>query len=148
MQKKKLALSAAVAGAIAMLALPALTVAVNKPATKVANDGRATCYECHDEVKVMKEGSKHAKLACTVCHDKLDAHAKDPEKNKPGTVIDQALCGKCHKNQMESFYTLNRDGGARKEKGCRPVVHPCRTSSWQVTVSPLSTTNRAPMPSW
>ena len=118
MLKKKLALAAAVAGAAGLLlSIPAMTTAVNKPATKVANDGRAKCYECHDEIKALKEGSKHAKLACTVCHDKLDAHMKDPEKNKPVTLIDQALCGKCHKNQMQSFYTLNHDGGARKEKG-------------------------------
>jgi formate-dependent nitrite reductase cytochrome c552 subunit len=118
MLKKKLAVAAAIAGVAGLLlALPAMTTAVNKPATKLANDGRAKCYECHDEVKALKEGSKHAKLACTVCHDKLDAHMSDPEKNKPVTTIDQALCGKCHKNQMESFYSIIRDGGARKEKG-------------------------------
>jgi len=118
MLKKKLVIAAAVAGATGLLlSLPAITTAVNKPATKVANDGRAKCYECHDEIKAMKEGSKHAKLSCKSCHDKLDAHITDPEKNKPVTLIDQALCGKCHKNQMESFYNINRDGGARKEKG-------------------------------
>jgi len=119
MKKKNLALAAAfaVAGALAVLSLPTLTNAVNKPATKVANDGRAKCYECHDEVKALKEGSKHAKLACTVCHDKMDAHMQDPEKNKPVTRIDQALCGKCHKSQYESFFKVNYDGGARKEKG-------------------------------
>ncbi|NTV48157.1 MAG: ammonia-forming cytochrome c nitrite reductase subunit c552 [Geobacteraceae bacterium] len=118
MLKKNLALVAAVIGAIAVLSIPAMTTAAKaKPVAKVTNDGRAKCYECHDEVKALKEGSKHAKLACTVCHDKMDEHMKDPEKNKPVTIIDQALCGKCHKSQMESFYTLNRDGGARKEKG-------------------------------
>jgi nitrite reductase (cytochrome c-552) len=117
MLKKNLALAAVVAGAVAVLSLPALTTAVNKPATKVANDGRAKCYECHDEVKALKEGSKHAKLACTVCHDKLDAHMNDPEKNKPVTIIDQSLCGKCHKDQYESFYKINYEAAARKEKG-------------------------------
>ncbi len=118
MVKKNLVLAAAIAGAVALISLPAMTTAAkSKPTAKVANDGRAKCYECHEEVKAMKEGSKHAKLACSVCHDKMDAHMKDPEKNKPVTIIDQALCGKCHKNQMDSFYTMNRDGGARKEKG-------------------------------
>ena len=42
---------------------------------------------------------------------------EDPEKNKPVTIIDQALCGKCHKSQYESFFKVNYDGGARKEKG-------------------------------
>jgi len=118
MLKKKQALVAAVVAASALLlSLPAITTAVNKPATKVANDGRATCYECHDQIKAMKEGSKHAKLSCKSCHDKLDAHISDPEKNKPVTLIDQALCGKCHKEQYESFYKTSYEAAARKEKG-------------------------------
>ena len=119
MLKKNLALAAAIIGAVAVLSIPAMTTAAKaKPAAKVANDGRAKCYECHDEVKALKEGSKHAKLACTVCHDKLDAHVKDPEKSKPLTKIDQAVCGSCHKNQYESFYAIHHDPtGARKEKG-------------------------------
>lgn len=105
-------------GAVVALGLPgALTAAKVKPEAKLASDGRAKCYECHDEVKALKEGSKHAKLACTVCHDKLDAHMSDPEKNKPVTIIDQALCGKCHKDQFESFYKINYEAAARKEKG-------------------------------
>ncbi|NVN98389.1 MAG: ammonia-forming cytochrome c nitrite reductase subunit c552 [Geobacteraceae bacterium] len=116
---KKSMLTALVVGCTAVaLGVPAaLTAAKAKPAAKVINDGRAKCYECHEEVKAMKEGSKHAKLACTVCHDKLAAHMDDPEKNKPVTIIDQALCGKCHKNQYESFYKVSTEGGARKEKG-------------------------------
>lgn len=119
MLRKKLVLTVALAGAAGvLLSLPAMTTAAKaKPAGKVADDGRARCYECHDEIKALKEGSKHAKLSCKTCHDKTDAHINDPESNKPVTIIDQALCGKCHKNQMESFYTMNLDGGARKEKG-------------------------------
>jgi nitrite reductase (cytochrome c-552) len=119
MLKKSIVTVAVVAGGIA-LAFTApghLNAAKAKPAAKLANDGRAKCYECHDEIKAMKEGSKHASLSCKTCHDKLDAHMGDPEKNKPVTVIDQALCGKCHKNQYESFYKVNHEGGARKEKG-------------------------------
>ena len=116
--KKHVVLGLAVAGAMTVMAVPAITTAAKaKPAAKIANDGRAKCYECHEEIKGLKEGSKHAKLACTVCHDKLDKHMDDPEKNKPVTVIDQALCGTCHKNQYESFYKVNHEGGARKEKG-------------------------------
>jgi nitrite reductase (cytochrome c-552) len=117
MLKKNLALVAAITGAVVVLSVPALTTAAKaKPAAKVADDGRAQCYECHEEVKALKEGSKHAKLSCTVCHEKLDAHLKDPD-TKPTTIIEQSLCGKCHKSQMESFYTMNYEGGARKEKG-------------------------------
>ena len=118
MLKKRLALAAAIIGGVAVLSIPAMTTAAKaKPAAKAVNDGRAKCYECHDEVKTLKEGSKHAKLACTACHDKLDAHMKDPEKNKPVTLIDQALCGKCHKEQYDSFLKVNYEGQARKEKG-------------------------------
>jgi len=118
MLKKNLALAAAITGTVAVLSLPAITPAAKaKPAAKMVNDGGAKCYECHEEVKALKEGSKHAKLSCKTCHDNMDAHMKDPEQNKPVTTIDQALCGKCHKNQLESFYNINREGGARKEKG-------------------------------
>ena len=108
----------AVAAALVLLSLPAMTTAAkSKPVAKLANDGRAKCYECHDEVKALKEGSKHASLSCKICHDKLDPHMSDPEKNKPVTLIDQALCGKCHKEQYNSFFKDNHEAQARKEKG-------------------------------
>ena len=83
------AFAVALIWAVAVLSIPAVTTAAKaKPAAKVVNDVRAKCYECHDEVKTLKEGSRHAKLACTTCHDKFDAHMDDPEKNKPVTIID------------------------------------------------------------
>ena len=79
--------------------------------------GRAACYECHDEIKGMKEGSKHAKLACETCHDGLARHIETAGAEKPVTKIDSAICGSCHKNQYDSFWAVNPEGGARKEKG-------------------------------
>ena len=119
MLKKNLAVAAAVLGAVTVMSFPDPTTAAKaKPAAKTANDGRAKCYECHEEVKALKEGSKHAALSCKTCHDKMDEHMKDPEANKPVTHIDQAVCGKCHKNQYDSFYAVHYDpAGARKEKG-------------------------------
>lgn len=120
MLKKNLIFAAAVLGAVTVLSLPAITTAAKaKPAAnKPANDGRAQCYSCHEEVKALKEGSKHAAISCKTCHDNMDAHLKDPEKNKPVTKIDQAVCGSCHKNQYDSFYAVHHDPtGARKEKG-------------------------------
>ena len=32
-------------------------------------------------------------------------------------MIDAAVCGKCHKDQYESFYKVNYEAAARKEKG-------------------------------
>jgi len=116
MMKRKIAAAVAVIGMGALLALPSVA-AKAKPAAKPIKDGREKCYECHDEIKAIKEGSRHASLSCKTCHDKMDAHMQDPEKNKPVTVIDQALCGKCHKNQYASFFTVNYEAAARKEKG-------------------------------
>lgn len=101
-------------------ALPvASTAAKSKPARpeKLANDGRGKCYECHDEIKAIKEGSKHAKLACETCHDNLAKHMESMGDEKPVTKIDAALCGKCHKEQFDSFFKVNYEAGARKEKG-------------------------------
>ena len=118
MMKKRMALLTVVAGAVAVLSIPVLTTAAKaKPVAKTANDGRAKCYECHEEVKALKEGSKHASLSCKTCHANMDAHMDDPEKNKPVTIIDQALCAKCHKDQFESFYKTDYEVSARKEKG-------------------------------
>lgn len=70
MLKQKLAVAASIVGLGALLAIPSMAAPKAKPAAKPADDGRETCYACHTEVKALKEGSKHAKLACTVCHDK------------------------------------------------------------------------------
>ena len=115
MKKRKVVLAIACAGLGALLAVP-LGAAKAKP-VKTVNDGRAKCYECHEEVKALKEGSKHAALACSTCHGNMDAHMGDPEKNKPVTVIDQALCAKCHKQEYDSFFKMSYEAPARKEKG-------------------------------
>jgi len=116
--KKSLFLALAVSGAVVAINLPgALTAAKTKPEPKIINDGRAKCYECHEEIKAMKEGSKHAKLSCNTCHDKLDKHMESMGETKPVTLIDAALCGKCHKEQFDSFFKMSYEGAARKEKG-------------------------------
>ena len=125
MLKRNLTFAAAILWSVSVLSLPAMTTAAKaKPAAKTAVDVREKCYECHDDIKTLKEGSKHAKLSCTICHDNFDAHMDDPE-NKPVTIIDQHLCGKCHKNQMESFY--QRQPGGRRPQGergsRRPLAH-------------------------
>ena len=149
MQMKKVVLAAVVAGAVVALSVPAMTTAAKgKPAEKLANDGRAKCYECHEEIKAMKEGSKHAKLACKTCHDNLDKHMESMGETKPVTIIDQALCGKCHKNQYDSFYKVSSEGGARKEKGIPTGRSPQQDKLLARTASPSSITSRAAMPSW
>lgn len=118
MWKKRLALLAVLGGAVCAVTLPALsTAAKGKPAVKAKGDGRETCYACHDEIKALKEGSKHAKLACAVCHDNLQKHIDSQGDVKPVTKIDAALCGKCHQNEYQSFFTVDYEAQARKEKG-------------------------------
>ncbi len=97
---KKLAVVAIVAGGAGLLALPVFSSAAKeKPAAKMINDGIAKCYECHDEIRGMKEGSKHAKLSCETCHDNLKKHMETSGDVKPVTRIDQSLCGKCHRDE-------------------------------------------------
>ncbi|KAF0219532.1 MAG: formate-dependent nitrite reductase periplasmic cytochrome c552 subunit-like [Geobacteraceae bacterium] len=117
MWKKRLALLVAAGGAVLAMSFPALsTAAKGKPKALAKGDGRETCYGCHEEVKALKEGSKHAKLACDLCHQKLKEHLGDSDV-KPVTLIEQSLCGKCHKDVYESFYKVNYESQARKEKG-------------------------------
>jgi len=92
---------------------PALAATKTKPA-KGVDEG--TCFSCHEEVKELKKGGKHAGLACTVCHSQLDAHLANAE-TKPTTNLDLATCGGCHKDQFKSFNRVNFDAQARKEKG-------------------------------
>ena len=118
MWRKRMAMLAAVFGAAALLSLPVFSSAAKeKPAAKMINDGREKCYECHDEIKAMKEGSKHVKLACKECHDNLDKHMESSGDVKPVTKIDAALCGKCHRDEFESFFKVDYEAQARKEKG-------------------------------
>jgi nitrite reductase (cytochrome c-552) len=118
MWKKRLALVVVLGGALLAVTLPVLsTAAKGKPAATAKGDGRETCYTCHDEIKALKEGSKHAKLACDVCHDNLQKHIDSQGDVKPVTKIDAALCGKCHQDEYESFYRVDYEAQARKEKG-------------------------------
>ena len=118
MLKQKLAVAAGIVGLGALMALPSMAAPKAK-AAPVANDGREQCYMCHTEVKALKEASKHAKLACTVCHDKTKEHLANPgPSTRPVTKLDPAVCGSCHKNQYQSLYTAHYpEGGSRKEKG-------------------------------
>lgn len=118
MIRKSIVAAAVAAGGVAVaLTVPGTLDAAKAKPAKIANDGRARCYECHDEIRGLKEGSKHAPLACKSCHDGLDRHLSDPEANRPVTMIDAAVCGKCHKEQYDSFYKMNYEAAARKEKG-------------------------------
>jgi formate-dependent nitrite reductase cytochrome c552 subunit len=98
----------------------ALLGATPSGAAKKSGGGKAdpgTCFDCHDEVKALRAGGKHASLPCETCHAGLAAHVKEDGKVKPVTTIDAALCGGCHKDQYASFVKVNLEAPARKEKG-------------------------------
>ncbi|HAD03208.1 MAG: cytochrome C [Desulfuromonadales bacterium GWD2_61_12] len=76
----------------------------------------ADCFACHEEVKELHQGSKHGKLACETCHSGLAEHLQS-EANKPLTNLELSVCGNCHQDQFASFYRVNWDAQARKEKG-------------------------------
>lgn len=85
------------------------------------------CYECHDTIKELRGMGKHSNLACENCHGNIDAHLKD-STNHPTVYTEWQACGKCHKEQFESFMTVSKHRPARDEKS-------------QIT-------NRAPNPYW
>jgi formate-dependent nitrite reductase cytochrome c552 subunit len=73
------------------------------------------CFECHDEIQALKTAGKHAKINCVSCHSGTAEHLADSDK-KPVTRVDLEACGGCHKDQYDSFATLNLKKPARVEK--------------------------------
>ncbi len=109
-----IALLAAVA-LVAVVVSNELNAADSKPARETLN--QETCYGCHEEIKGLKEGSRHSKLACGTCHENLSKHAESQGDVKPLTKIEASLCGKCHRDQYDSFNKTNHEAPGRKEKG-------------------------------
>lgn len=76
-----------------------------------------TCYGCHATVKDLHKMGKHAKLNCNNCHKGLDKHVKSPGPDtRPETDMSWEACGKCHKEQFDSFMQETYHRPARDEK--------------------------------
>ncbi|MEK6697769.1 MAG: ammonia-forming cytochrome c nitrite reductase subunit c552 [Nitrospirota bacterium] len=91
--------------------------------------GVATCYGCHDPVKQLHTMGKHVKVNCVNCHSGLEKHLKNPGPDtRPATDTSWEACGKCHKEQFESFMKQALHRPARDEKS--------------------QLTNRSPNPFW
>jgi len=117
MQKRTLAGYVAVGILSLVLLMPVFSSAQkSKYEKRAVKDSRETCYNCHYQIKSLKEGSRHAALSCQTCHGGTGEHLQSFQ-NKPVTTIDQALCGKCHSDQYQSFTKVNYQAQARKEKG-------------------------------
>jgi nitrite reductase (cytochrome c-552) len=92
-------------------AAPVAAPAAN-PAEAV--DG-SKCYDCHELIKELKTSGKHAGVGCEKCHAGTAEHLADSDK-RPVTKVDLETCGACHKDQYDSFATLNLKKPARVEK--------------------------------
>lgn len=88
---------------------------VNPEAMQEKAVDKQQCFECHTEVAELHKGTKHEKLNCITCHSGLPAHIEDASR-KPVTNLELANCGKCHKEQYESFMHVNLESKARVEK--------------------------------
>ena len=115
MAKKLFALVVGGGCLLGLVLVPYLSSAAKaKAPAKVKDDGRAACYECHGEIKDLKEKSKHATLACSTCHAGLKEHLADYEK-RPVTLIDAKVCGKCHVDEYRSSMEVNYEAQAAIE---------------------------------
>ena len=107
---RKLMFAAVAMGTAILLLPPSLTAAATgKQTAKPAKESREECYGCHDEIKTLKEGSKHTAIACSACHSELAKHVENQGDVKPVTQIDSVVCGATNNdpscNQI-SFGTL------------------------------------------
>lgn len=75
------------------------------------------CYAFHDKIEKLHISGKHSKVYCDNCHRGVVKHLKDPSKEtKPKTDFSWDVCGKCHKEQYESFIKVSYHKPGRDEK--------------------------------
>jgi formate-dependent nitrite reductase cytochrome c552 subunit len=87
------------------------------------------CFDCHGQIKELRSMGKHGKVSCTSCHSGLAKHAENPvPETRPVTDTSWGACGKCHKEEHDSFKKVAYHRPARDEKS--------------------QLTNRAPNPFW
>ncbi|MBI5575163.1 MAG: ammonia-forming cytochrome c nitrite reductase subunit c552 [Deltaproteobacteria bacterium] len=119
MKRTVLATIALLAGAVAYLMSGTAMADKHAPAKTAAKANESVkeekCFECHDEIKELKTGGKHAGVNCGLCHSGTAEHLADSDK-RPVTRVDLEACGGCHRDQYESFGTLNLKKPARVEK--------------------------------
>ncbi len=102
---------------VALLLLACLAAVPAAAAQKETAPPAATCYECHEQVRELHQMGSHAKLACTNCHQGLQRHVDNPGPDtRPATDLSWDACGKCHKEQLESFLQVSYHRPARDEK--------------------------------
>jgi len=58
--------------------------------------GREICYDCHDDIFMVKEADFHARLACEACHGPGLAHIDNPDSVDMILPVSRDHCGLCH----------------------------------------------------
>lgn len=138
---KSSALIFGLAAALFFRAGPAF--AQTKSATQPAKLDTAACYGCHTAIKEFHAGGKHAAVSCAACHDGIDKHRAETSQ-RPVTRTDPAVCGTCHKNQYDSFATMNWERPARFEKS--QAGGPSPNPAWDKLMMPHGFTREHNLP--
>jgi formate-dependent nitrite reductase cytochrome c552 subunit len=138
---------AAVIAALSILAAPDIALAQAKAAPAKASATAKTdvgaCYGCHAAIKEFHAGGKHEKIGCASCHEGLDRHLADASA-RPVTLTDPKVCGACHKNQYESFATVNLHKPGRSEKS--QMGGPSPNPAWDKLMMPHGFTKEHNVP--
>jgi len=118
---------------LAAIALPVsvlcLTTAYAQKPAEEQSVKVETCYGCHAPIRQLHTMGKHAKINCVNCHAGLGKHLANPGPDtRPATDTSWEACGKCHKEEYNSFLQVAYHRPARDEKS--------------------QLTNRAPNPFW
>lgn len=76
-----------------------------------------TCYGCHEPIKGLHRSGKHVKVNCVNCHAGLAKHLAGPgPETRPATDVSWEACGRCHKEQYDTFMKETYHRPARDEK--------------------------------
>lgn len=98
-------------------AAPYQPATASKPAKAEKPVNAEVCYACHAPIKELHASNKHAKVNCSNCHSGLEPHLKGPgPDSRPVTDTTWQACGKCHKEQFQSFMKVSWHRPARDEK--------------------------------
>ncbi|MCE5312607.1 MAG: ammonia-forming cytochrome c nitrite reductase subunit c552 [Nitrospiraceae bacterium] len=91
------------------------------------------CYECHALIKDFHTKGTHKNINCNNCHTGMAAHIKDVTK-RPLSNTDHEACGKCHKEQHQSFLGHNYEKIAQLDKGDPKS----RSPFWETLIRPYA----------
>lgn len=133
MDKKKLFYVSAVVGSFltGSLILSQKVDAVKAP-DEFAVDPKQ-CYNCHALIKEFHSTGAHKNVNCVNCHSGLHEHLKNVTK-RPKTITDLETCGKCHKEQYESFMGHNYRKHLYYDKGDPKS----RSPFWETLIRPYA----------